>query len=63
MTNNNIYFVANWKMYGNLTSLNALNKVINISRSSFSKKQNLFIAHHSHFLINLSKKQETQRLR
>ena len=30
MTNNNIYFVANWKMYGNLTSLNALNKVINI---------------------------------
>ena len=38
MTNNNIYFVANWKMYGNLTSLNALNKVINISRSKFFKK-------------------------
>ncbi len=33
-----IYFVANWKMYGNLTSLNALNKVINISRSKFFKK-------------------------
>ena len=38
MTNNKIYFVANWKMYGNLTSLNALNKVINISRSKFFKK-------------------------
>ena len=36
MTNNNIYFVANWKMYGNLTSLNALNKVINIFEGRFS---------------------------
>ena len=33
MTNKYIYFVANWKMFGNLKSLNSLNKVI-----SFSKK-------------------------
>ena len=28
-----MYFVANWKMYGNLSSLNTLNKVIKFSRS------------------------------
>ncbi len=29
---NNIYFIANWKMYGSTTSLNSLNKLINLSR-------------------------------
>jgi len=29
MTNKYMYFVANWKMYGNLSSLNTLDKVIN----------------------------------
>ena len=33
MTNKYIYFVANWKMFGNLKTLNSLNKVI-----SFVKK-------------------------
>ena len=33
MTNKYIYFVANWKMFGNLRTLNSLNKVI-----SFVKK-------------------------
>ena len=33
MTNKYIYFVANWKMFGNLKSLNSINKVI-----SFTKK-------------------------
>ena len=28
-----MYFVANWKMYGNLSSLNTLNKVIKFSKS------------------------------
>ena len=32
MTNNNIYFIANWKMYGNLNSLNSVKKVINLSK-------------------------------
>ena len=35
MTNKYIYFVANWKMFGNLRTLNSLNKVI-----SFVKKNN-----------------------
>jgi triosephosphate isomerase (TIM) len=33
MTNKYMYFVANWKMYGNLSSLNALGKVIKFSKS------------------------------
>ena len=31
MTNNNIYFVANWKMFGDIKSLKSLNKVIKLS--------------------------------
>ena len=30
---NNIYFIANWKMYGSASSLNSLNKLINLSKS------------------------------
>jgi triosephosphate isomerase len=33
MTNKYMYFVANWKMYGNLSSLNTLNRVIRFSKS------------------------------
>tara|TARA_B100001123_G_scaffold183500_1_gene210136 strand:- start:158 stop:904 length:747 start_codon:yes stop_codon:yes gene_type:complete len=29
---NNIYFIANWKMYGSISSLNSLNKLINLSK-------------------------------
>ncbi len=29
---NNIYFIANWKMYGGVTSLSSLNKLINLSK-------------------------------
>ncbi len=32
MTNNNIYFIANWKMFGSLKTLNSLNKVISYSK-------------------------------
>jgi triosephosphate isomerase (TIM) len=41
MTNKYIYFVANWKMYGNLSSLNTLNKVIRFSKSKEIKKGRL----------------------
>ena len=36
-----MYFVANWKMYGNLKSLNTLNKVIKFSKSKEIKKGRL----------------------
>ena len=29
---NNIYFIANWKMYGSTSSLNSLNKLINLTK-------------------------------
>ena len=35
---NNIYFIANWKMYGSTSSLNSLNKVINLSKLKKYKK-------------------------
>ena len=37
MTNNKIYFVANWKMYGDVKSVNNLNKVINLSKKKLYK--------------------------
>ena len=36
-----MYFVANWKMYGNLSSLNTLNKVIKFSKSKEINKGRL----------------------
>ncbi len=40
MTNKYMYFIANWKMYGGLNSLNSLHKVINFLRKF---KKNNFI--------------------
>jgi triosephosphate isomerase len=34
MTNKYMYFIANWKMFGDLRSLNSLNKVIKFSKSN-----------------------------
>ena len=41
MTNKYMYFVANWKMFGSLKSLNTLNKVIKFSKSKEIKKGRL----------------------
>ena len=41
MTNKYIYFVANWKMFGNLRTLNSLNTVMSFSKKV--KKNNLKI--------------------
>ena len=38
MTNKYMYFIANWKMYGNLKSLKSLNKVIDFSKRYKNKK-------------------------
>ena len=42
MTNKLRYFVANWKMYGHLNSINSLNKVINFKKKN-KKAKNLKI--------------------
>ena len=41
MTNKIMYFIANWKMFGNLKSLNSLDKVIKFSKSKEIKKGRL----------------------
>ena len=38
MTNNNIYFIANWKMYGDLKSINSIKNVIKLSKKPKYKK-------------------------
>jgi triosephosphate isomerase len=38
MTNKYIYFVANWKMFGNLRTLNSLNKVISFVKKNKKRK-------------------------
>ena len=38
MTNKYMYFIANWKMYGDLKSLNSLNKVIKFTNANKRKK-------------------------
>ena len=41
MTNKYMYFVANWKMFGNLKSINSLDKVIKFSKSKEINKGRL----------------------
>ena len=41
MTNNKIYFIANWKMYGKKSSIMTLNNVIKLSKISKYKKANI----------------------
>ena len=41
MTNKYMYFIANWKMYGDLKSLNTLDKVIKFSKSKEINKGRL----------------------
>ena len=43
MTNKYMYFVANWKMFGDLRSLNSLDKVIKFSK--INKKNKLKIVY------------------
>ena len=38
MTNKYMYFVANWKMFGDLTTLNSLDKVIKFSKNNNKNK-------------------------
>ncbi len=41
---NNIYFIANWKMYGSTSSINSLNKLINLSKlKKYSKAKIIYL--------------------
>ena len=56
MTNKYMYFVANWKMYGNLSSLNTLDKVIKFSKSKEIKKGRLIYCPPFTLISSFSKK-------
>ena len=38
MTNKYMYFIANWKMFGDLKTINSLDKVIKFSKSHKKNK-------------------------
>ena len=43
MTINNMYFIANWKMYGNLSSIKSINKVIALAKyQKYSKAKIIY---------------------
>jgi len=56
MTNKYMYFIANWKMYGSLSSLNTLNKVIKFSKSKEIKKGRLIYCPPYTLISSFSKK-------
>ena len=56
MTNKYIYFVANWKMYGDLKSLNTLDKVIKFTKSNQNNKFKLIYCPPYTLLSNFSSK-------
>jgi triosephosphate isomerase len=56
MTNKYMYFIANWKMYGNLSSLNTLNKVIKFSKSKEINKGRLVYCPPYTLISSFSKK-------
>ena len=51
-----MYFIANWKMYGNLSTLNTLNKVIKFSKSKEINKGRLIYCPPYTLISSFSKK-------
>jgi len=51
-----MYFIANWKMYGDLKSLNSLNRVIKFSKNYKKKKFNIIYCPPYTLLDSFSKK-------
>ena len=51
-----MYFIANWKMYGNLSSLNTLDKVIKFSKSKEINKGRLIYCPPYTLISSFSKK-------
>ena len=56
MTNKYTYFIANWKMFGNLKTLNSLNKVISFVKKFKQKKFKLIYCPPATLISPLSKK-------
>ena len=55
MTNKYMYFIANWKMFGDLSTLNSIDKVIKFSKSSRKNKFKLIYCPPNTLIRPLSK--------
>ncbi len=56
MTNKYMYFVANWKMFGDLRTLNSLDKVIKFSKTNIKNKFRIIYCPPSTLIRPLSKR-------
>tara|TARA_A100000164_G_scaffold8206_1_gene7070 strand:- start:491 stop:1231 length:741 start_codon:yes stop_codon:yes gene_type:complete len=56
MTNKYMYFIANWKMYGGLKTLNSLNKVISFSKSNLKNNSKIIYCPPFTLISSLSQK-------
>ena len=62
MTNNNIYFIANWKMYGNIRDINKVNPVIKLANTKKYKKYKIIYCPPYTLLNNFYKKVRNSRI-
>jgi len=56
MTNKYMYFIANWKMFGDLRTLNSLDKVIKLSKTNIKNKFKLIYCPPNTLIRPLSKR-------
>ena len=56
MTNKYMYFIANWKMFGDLKTLNSLDKVIKFSKANRKKKHKIIYCPPSTLIRPMSKR-------
>jgi len=62
MTNKYMYFIANWKMFGDLKTLNSLDKVINFSKISKKNKFKLIYCPPNTLIRPLSKRLQKTKI-
>jgi len=62
MTNNNIFFIANWKMYGNIRDINKANPVIKLANTKKYKKYKIIYCPPYTLLNNFYKKVRNSRI-
>ena len=62
MTNKYMYFIANWKMFGDLRTLNSLDKVINFSNNINKNKLRLIYCPPNTLIRPISKKLKKTRI-
>ena len=62
MTNNNMYFVANWKMFGDLASINSINNVIKLAKSKKFRKIKIVYCPPYTLLNNFVKKTKNSKI-